>query len=97
MDNLELFDDQIQRLKKADYSHLLLKRLEDHQIDVLAKASKLVIPSGHLPFVPVLPRLAFSFSKLMPQLLNYPSFGTTTFIKPKQLFDFLISQYHVLV
>lgn len=87
MDHLELFNAQLRVLKETDYSHLLLQKLEEQQIDVLAKAGKADIPKSRIPFLPVLPRLAFRFSELMPQIINYPSFGETTFVKPKQLLD----------
>lgn len=87
MDYLELFNAQLRVLKEADYSHLLLKQLEDQQIEVLAKINKTTISKSHIPFLPVLPMLAFRFSVLMPQLLHHPSFGDVSLIRPKQLRD----------
>ena len=87
MDHLELFNAQIRVLKKSDYSHLLVRKLEEQQIEVLAAVNKRTILEGQTPFLPVLPRLAFRFSALMPQVKDYPNFGDVTVIKPKQLID----------
>lgn len=87
MDYLDLFNAQLRVLKDSDYSHLLLRQLENQQIGILAKASQLLIPDNHLPFLPVLPKTAFRFSALMPRVLNFPNFGDVFFIKPKYLVD----------
>jgi hypothetical protein len=89
VDHLELFNAQLRVLKESDYSRLLLRKLEEQQIEVLAKVAKIIISQNQIPFLPVLPRLAFRFSELMPKIANYPNFGEVTFIKPKQLTDII--------
>ena len=63
MDHLELFNAQIRVLKKSDYSHLLVRKLEEQQIEVLAAVNKRTILEGQTPFLPV-PTTAIIFSKI---------------------------------
>ena len=84
----KLFVNQMEILESRDCPRTILKHFQDKRVEVTSKASMMVIPEGHIPFVPVIPRLYMGICGLMLMVRDGIEMGYTH-LNPDKIIDTL--------
>lgn len=88
-----LFDNQIQRLKKLGMDKVIVKMLEKQRSSVIAMALKMDLKHGHIPFLPVIPKTYLSiFTQVqMVSMVSYEKEATKDAARRNLLFPSLLT------
>jgi len=82
----KLFDSQMETLKSRGCPQAILEAFQNLRDAVLSKAAEMEIPKGHIPFVPVIPRIYMGVYGLMPMVRNGEKVGYT-YLDPNEITD----------
>lgn len=82
----KLFDSQIQTLKDRGCPKQIVELVQNQKGSVLENANEMEIPEGHIPFVPVIPRIYMGVYGLMPMVRNNEKQGYTC-LDPNEITD----------
>src|SRR2546426_10763783 len=72
----KVFDTQIQILRERGCAEQIVDILKSQKYSVLKKASEMTIETGHIPFLPVIPRTLLSIYDQMPMVRNRIEVGS---------------------
>ncbi len=89
----QLFDNQIETLKKRGCPQIILKILCDQRKIVISKAAKMEIPEDNIPFIPVIPQVYMGIYALMPMIRNKQNLGYT-FFNPNLIVNNIATPLH---
>ncbi len=82
----KLFDSQMETLKSRGCPQAILEAFQNQRDAVLSKAAEMEIYEGHIPFVPVIPRIYMGVYGLMPMVRNGEKVGYT-YLDPNEITD----------
>ncbi len=86
-DDLEkLFESQLKTLLDRGCPEAIVEIFKNQRDDVLAKASEMTFAEGHIPFLPVIPRIYRTIYDQMPMVRNGGKIGYTYF-DPNEIID----------
>lgn len=81
-----LFDKQIKTLESRGCPKVILEMFQAKRATVLAKAAKIEIPEGHIPFVPVIPLSYRGLYDLISMVRNGEKVGYT-YLDPNEIIN----------
>ena len=82
----QLFDSQMRTLEDRGCPKAIIEMLQKKRDEVLARATKMEIPEGNIPFLPVILRSYLGIYGLMPMVRNGDKAGFT-YLDPNEIFD----------